>query len=130
MKKTYEVSYIKTQWLRLLIAIAFFVVACVYAFSPAADTSTLEGVYQDIKTSFNFFMYFLNSMIWAIMSFIDYHDKCRDKMNERIYDLEKRIEALETRAITDIDKVSNNNYMVRRRLGPDKDVQYPEEEDD
>jgi hypothetical protein len=51
-------------------------------------------------------------------------------MNERIYDLEKRIEALETRAITDIDKVSNNNYMVRRRLGPDKDVPYPEEEDD
>jgi hypothetical protein len=67
-------------------------------------------------------------MIWAIMAFVDYHDKCREKMNEHISSLEERIEALENHAITDIDKVSNNNYMVRRRLGPDKDVPYPEEE--
>lgn len=122
------VSYIKTQWFRLLLATVFLVVACVYAFSPAADTSTLEGVYQDTKTSFNFFMYFLTSMIWAIMSFVDYHDKCREKMNEHISSLEERIEALENRAITDIDKVSDKHYECRRRLGPDKDVPYPEKE--
>lgn len=130
MKKTYKVIYIKTQWFRLLIATTLFIVACVYAFSPAVDTSTLDGVYQSTKTSINIIIYTLSSMSWIITSFVDYHEKCVEKMTEHISDLENRIEALETRAITDIDidKGSYNHFIVRRRLGPDKDVPYPKEE--
>lgn len=47
---------------------------------------------------------------------------------ENIKKLNERITELENRAVTDIDKVSGNNYIVRRRLGPDADVPYPEEE--
>lgn len=53
-------------------------------------------------------------------------------MNNRdnIKKLNERITELENRAVTDIDKVSENNYITRRRLGPDKAVPYPEETKD
>ena len=54
------------------------------------------------------------------MSFIEYN-------SDRIEQLEKRIYRLEQEAVTDIDKISDNNFMVRRRLGPDKDLPMPEE---
>lgn len=133
MKKTYEVSYIKTQWFKLLFAATFFVLACVCVFSPAADTSTLDGVHQETETYFNFVTYFFSGLFWAIMSFVDYSDKCREKMNEHISDLEARLEAIEFRTITYLTylnkiKISGNNYMERRRLRPDSAVSYSEED--
>ena len=49
---------------------------------------------------------------------------------ENLKKLHERITELENRAITDIDKVSENNYIARRRLGPDADVPYSEEKKD
>lgn len=46
---------------------------------------------------------------------------------ENLKKLHERITELENRAITDIDKVSENNYIARRRLGPDAGVPYSEE---
>jgi hypothetical protein len=123
----YEVSYIKTQWFKLLIALLCLGVAVFYLFSPAADTSTIEGLEQDIKTSFNFFMYFSSFLLWSILSFIDYTDKRADKLKAHISDLEARIEELEEHCITDLDPdATPGNYTARRRCGPDKYVPYPE----
>ncbi len=114
-------SYIKTQWWRLLIALLCFGAACFYAFQPAGDSATLEGLNYDLGNIVSFVINLLGFVIWSFSSFIDWHTDC-------IRGLEKRIEDLENYTITDIDKVSENNYMVRRRLGPDKDVPYPDEE--
>jgi hypothetical protein len=51
---------------------------------------------------------------------VDHNSDCIKKLNDRI-------EELEARAITDIDDASDH-YICRRRLGPDKDVPYPEED--
>jgi hypothetical protein len=67
-------------------------------------------------------------LAWSFSAFIFFSMARFDFYGARIKALEKKVEALENEAITDIDKISNNNYMVRRRLGPDKDVPYPEEE--
>ena len=41
-------------------------------------------------------------------------------MNKGI-DVEKRIDILENRAITDIEEESPKYYVVKRKLGPDKE---------
>jgi hypothetical protein len=107
------VSYIKTQWFRLLVGFVSLIYALTFAFAPAGP-DTIEGLNLDIGNMASFLIWFINSLVWLIMSIVNYHDKCIDKLN-------KRIEALESRAITDIDEVSKNNYMVKRRLGPDKE---------
>lgn len=38
---------------------------------------------------------------------------------EKVKTLERKVRRLENRAITDIDRVDANNYVVKRRLGPD-----------
>ena len=68
------VSYFKTQWFRFLIGLICLGVAIYYAFSPAGDTTTLEGVYHDVRMSFNFVMYLSLSLIWFITSFIDFRN--------------------------------------------------------
>ena len=78
-----KVSYIKTQWLRLLIALFCFVMACIYAFRPAPDTSTIEGLDQMIGDAFNFLMYFSSFLIWVYASVVDYY-------NDRLEVLEKK----------------------------------------
>ena len=78
-----KVSYIKTQWFRLLIALFCFVMACIYAFRPAPDTSTVEGLDQMISYSFNFLMYFGNFLIWFYASVFDYY-------SDRLVVLEKK----------------------------------------
>ena len=79
------VSYIKTQWWRLLIALFCFVMACIYAFRPAPDTSTVEGLDQMFSYTLTFAMYFGNFLIWFYASIIDYY-------NDRLEALEKKAE--------------------------------------
>ena len=67
-----KISYIKTQWFRLLIAVLCFVIACIYSFRPAPDTSTIEGLDQMISYAFTFMMYFSNFLVWFYASVIDY----------------------------------------------------------
>lgn len=78
------VSYIKTQWFRLLVAIVCLVMACVYMFKPSPDTTTVEGLNTLITYMLNAGLYFSGFIIWAFMSFIDYN--------------QERIELLEAKA--------------------------------
>lgn len=100
------ISFWKTQWCSMLIG---FIHVCL------AIYNLITG--NDIMV-----------LAWSFSAFIFFNMACVDFYGARIRALEKKVEALENEAITDIDKISNNNYMVRRRLGPDKDVPYPEEE--
>lgn len=115
------VSYWKTQWFRVLIASVHLGLALFYMFQPAPDTSTLEGLNALTSNMFSATVQVTCFFVWLFMSFIEYHADC-------IKALEKRIEILEDSAITDIDKTGPNDYMVRRRLGPDKNVPFPDEE--
>jgi hypothetical protein len=114
------VSYFKTQWWRLVMAVLCLVPCIVIVCTSTATSDSVEGLAELMSDLFSFYSWFFASCIWLVMSIVDYNSDCIKKLNERI-------EALEARAITDIDEISNNNYMVRRRLGPDKDVPYPED---
>ena len=41
------VSYIKTQWFRLLVGFVSLGIMCYYLFQPGADESTLEGAFPE-----------------------------------------------------------------------------------
>lgn len=79
------VSYFKTQWFRLLVALICLVIACHYAFQPAADPMTMEGLNKTISDIVNANLYFLGFVIWGLMSIIEYN-------NDRIELLEKKAE--------------------------------------
>lgn len=79
------VSYFKTQWFRLLVAIICLVIACYYAFQPAADPMTMEGLNKTLSDIVNANLYFTSFIIWAFMSVIEYN-------NDRIELLEKKAE--------------------------------------
>lgn len=115
------VSYIKTQWWRLLCALACLIYCIVIVCTSTSVADSVEGVYMVMKDVLRFVLWFLASCFWMIVSFTSHNFDC-------IRELNNRVEALENRAITDIDKVSDGNYIVRRRLGPDEDVPYPEED--
>ena len=70
-----EVSYIKTQWFRLLVALVCFVMACVYVFKPSPDTSTIEGLDLLLTYTINASLYFAGFIIWTVMSFIDHSQR-------------------------------------------------------
>ena len=79
------VSYIKTQWWRLIIALFCFVMACIYALQPAGDPTTLEGLNQDLGNMISAGIHFANFILWSVISFVDYN-------NKRIQLLEKKAE--------------------------------------
>jgi hypothetical protein len=92
-------SFFKTQGLRILVSLLSLVLAIIYL--VAGD-------------GFNGIYWLLSSVVWMSLANTGYNEEC-------IKVLLKRIEQLENRAITDIDEISRNNFMVRRRLGPDKE---------
>lgn len=115
------VSYFKTQWWRLLFGTIALVLCFVFLFQPAGDSSTLEGLDQDLSNSMTAVAWLVNALVWYFCSFADWSHKRIETMN-------KRIEKLEEHCITDLDPTTPGNYIARRRCGPDKDVPYPEEE--
>jgi hypothetical protein len=58
---------------------------CVYTFSPAPDTTTVEGLDKVISNMVTAGLYFLGFIIWMVMSFINY-------LQDRIELLEKKQE--------------------------------------
>lgn len=117
------VSYFKTQWWRLLIALLCWIPIITTCCTSTATSETLEGLSTLTVELVRCGGWLLASCFWCIMSLVDHNSDCIKKLNERI-------ELLEHRAVTEIDKVSDTNYMIRRRLGPDKDVPYPEDGED
>lgn len=80
-----EVSYIKTQWFRLLIALYCLVMACVYAFQPAPEVLTVEALDEVMSNMLTASLHFIGFIIWTFMSFINYNQ-------DRIELLEKKVE--------------------------------------
>jgi type VI protein secretion system component VasK len=80
-----EVSYIKTQWFRLLIALFCLVMACVYAFKPAPEVLTVEALDEVMSNMLTASLQFSGFLIWSFISFIDYNQ-------DRIELLEKKAE--------------------------------------
>lgn len=70
------VSYFKTQWFRLLVAVFCFVMSCIYALHPAGDPTTLEGLNQDLGNMVSAGIYFAGFILWSVISFVDYNAKC------------------------------------------------------
>lgn len=82
---TTEVSYIKTQWWRLLIALYCFVMCCIYAFKPAPEVLTIEALDEVMSNMLTASLHFMGFIIWSFISFINYNQ-------ERIELLEKKAE--------------------------------------
>ena len=68
-----EVSYIKTQWFRLLIALYCLVMACVYAFQPAPEVLTVEALDEVMSNMLTASLHFTSFVIWSFISFINYN---------------------------------------------------------
>ena len=68
-----EVSYIKTQWWRLLIALYCIVMACVYAFQPAPEILTVEALDEVVSNMLTASLHFTGFVIWSFISFINYN---------------------------------------------------------
>lgn len=114
------VSYFKTQWWRLVMAVMCLVPCIVIVCTSTATSDSVEGLTELMSDLFSFYSWFFASCIWLVMSIVDHNSDCIKKLNDRI-------EELEARAITDIDETPDH-YICRRRLGPDKDVPFPEED--
>lgn len=82
------VSYFKTQWFKLAVALICLVISCVYAFQPAGDPSTIEGLEEGISALAAAGTWFLGFVVWSSMSMISYNE-------ERIELLEKKAEKYE-----------------------------------
>lgn len=114
------VSYIKTQWWRLVMALMCLVPCIVIVCTSTATSDSVEGLTELMSDLFSFYSWFFASCSWLVMSIVDHNSDCIAKLN-------KRVAELEARAITDIDDTPDH-YICRRRLGPDKGVPYPEED--
>lgn len=80
-----EVSYIKTQWSRLLIALFCLVMACIYAFKPAPEVLTIEALDEVMSDMFTAVCCAFSCITWLICSVIEYN-------LDRISLLEKKAE--------------------------------------
>ena len=108
------VSYFKTQWWRLLCGLMCLIYAVVIICTSIVTDDTVANLSDLLTEVVRIVLWLMASCNWFIISFISYNEDC-------IKELDKRVKQLETWAITDIDEISKNNLMVRRRLGPDKE---------
>ena len=80
-----EVSYIKTQWWRLLIALFCLVMSCIYALKPTPEVLTVEALDEVMTNMVTASVQFTGFVIWSFISFINYNQ-------DRIELLEKKAE--------------------------------------
>ena len=107
-------SYFKSQWPCLFGSLIFLGISIYWFCQPVPDSSTIEGLKETLNIFIDAFGYLFCSLLWLFISAVGYNREC-------IEVLDKRVSQLENLAITDIDEISKNNFMVRRRLGPDKE---------
>lgn len=100
-----EVSYIKTQWWRLLIALYCLVMACVYAFQPAPEVLTVETLDDMMSNMLTASLQFSGFLIWSFISFIDHNQN-------RIELLEKKAEKYDA-LCEEVSALSEANRLDR-----------------
>ena len=103
----------KTQWFRLLFALAFFIMALVLLARPA-DTETVEGLANTTVDMFSALCNILTGMFWVVSAITEHNSAC-------IQALEKRVIQLEDQCITDIEELEPNHFVAKRYCGPDKE---------
>ena len=77
-----EVSYIKSQWWRLLIALYCLVMCCIYAFKPAPEVLTVEALDEVMSNMLTASLQFSGFLVWSFISFID-HNQNRIELLEK-----------------------------------------------
>lgn len=105
-------NFFKTQWLRLLFGLIFFILAIVRLVKLPELEVDLEGYIDGL---FGVSCNLMTGLFWVVAALTEYNSEC-------IKALEKRVIQLEDRCITDIDEVGPNHFVAKRRLGPDKEV--------
>lgn len=105
-----EVSYIKTQWFRLLIALFCLVMACVYAFQPAPEVLTVEALDEMMSNMLTASLHFIGFVIWSFISFINYNQDRIELLEEKA----KKYDALceNVGALNDANKI-DREYQKR-----------------
>lgn len=78
-----EVSYIKTQWFRLLIALYCLVMCCIYAFKPAPEVLTVEALDEVMSNLLTASLHFSGFIIWSFISFINYNQDRIELLEEK-----------------------------------------------
>ena len=76
------VSYIKTQWWRILIALFCLVMSCIYALKPAPEVLTVEALDKVMSNMITANMLFTGFVIWSFISFIS-HNQNRIELLEK-----------------------------------------------
>jgi uncharacterized membrane protein YgaE (UPF0421/DUF939 family) len=88
-----KISYFKTQWFRLLLAVICTGVAIFFALQPAPDTSTLEGANEVTGYMFASICWILSAFIWFGMSIVDWYGErlklleAKEERNDAMYEL-------------------------------------------
>lgn len=115
------ISYIKTQWWRLLCAALSLGAAIYFAFQPAPDTTTLEGTNEVIGYLSSALCCIISALFWFLMTFI-YHYEDRIELLEQ---KAKKYDALcelveELRKANEIDRDIDAQQDRRIRLLEEK----------
>ena len=93
-------KFLKSQWFTLCFALLALVLVII---------NMVQG--DDLMT----IAWTISFVYWVVSASTMYND-------ERIKALEREVEQIKNRAITDIEEKSTNHFIVRRKLGPDKGV--------
>ena len=78
------ISFWKTQWFKLLIAVVNLTLAFWYAFSPSPDTTTLEGINEAISILFNCSIYFIGFIVFSFASILCYFLDCLNLLEKKV----------------------------------------------
>lgn len=93
-------KFLKSQWFTLCFALLALVLVII---------NMVQG--DDLMT----IAWTISFVYWVVSASTMYND-------ERIKALEREVEEIKNRAITDVEETSPNHYTCMRRLGPDKNV--------
>ena len=109
-----EISFWKTQWLNILVGAIMLVAAFVSLFQVVTTDPVAAETKETLGHIITAALFFTCSIVWLLNAVISYNAL-------RVEQLQKRIEILETCAVTDIIEESPRHYVVKRRLGQDKE---------
>lgn len=91
------VSYIKTQWWKLLIALFCLVMSCIYALKPAPEVLTVEALDEVMTNALTAGLHFTGFVIWSFISFINHNQNRIELLEEKaekydaMYDLAQEL---------------------------------------
>lgn len=105
-------NFFKTQWIRLLFGLIFFILAIVRLVTLPELEADLEGYIDGL---FGVSCNLMTGLFWFVAALTEHNSEC-------VKALEKRVIQLEDRSITDIEEVEPNLFVAKRYCGPDKEV--------